>query len=101
MVTNKVFFLILVVHSTTLKTEDGEVLLDYSKNRINQDVMKMLLALVSPDRDWTRTLDPTNWTRTLDLTNWTRTLDPTDEIRLSSSFTKTRPSPRPSCAGPK
>ncbi|XP_037539235.1 glucose-6-phosphate isomerase [Nematolebias whitei] len=31
--------------STTLKTEDGEVLLDYSKNRINQDVMKMLLAL--------------------------------------------------------
>ncbi|MEQ2166186.1 hypothetical protein GOODEAATRI_025295, partial [Goodea atripinnis] len=36
----------LVVHSTTLKTDDGDILLDYSKNLINQDVMTMLLALV-------------------------------------------------------
>ncbi|MED6292508.1 hypothetical protein CHARACLAT_000943 [Characodon lateralis] len=31
--------------STTLKTDDGDILLDYSKNLINQDVMTMLLAL--------------------------------------------------------
>nr|XP_020471497.1 glucose-6-phosphate isomerase-like [Monopterus albus] len=31
--------------STTLETDDGEILLDYSKNLINQDVMAMLLAL--------------------------------------------------------
>uniref|UniRef100_A0A3Q2PWI0 Glucose-6-phosphate isomerase n=1 Tax=Fundulus heteroclitus TaxID=8078 RepID=A0A3Q2PWI0_FUNHE len=31
--------------STTLKTDDGDILLDFSKNLINQDVMAMLLAL--------------------------------------------------------
>uniref|UniRef100_A0A8C6PMS7 Glucose-6-phosphate isomerase n=1 Tax=Nothobranchius furzeri TaxID=105023 RepID=A0A8C6PMS7_NOTFU len=31
--------------STTLNTEDGDILLDFSKNLINQDVMSMLLAL--------------------------------------------------------
>ncbi|XP_071317819.1 LOW QUALITY PROTEIN: glucose-6-phosphate isomerase a [Trachinotus anak] len=31
--------------STTLETDDGEILLDYSKNLINQDVMAMLLAM--------------------------------------------------------
>ncbi|XP_040894735.1 glucose-6-phosphate isomerase a [Toxotes jaculatrix] len=31
--------------STILETDDGEILLDYSKNLINQDVMAMLLAM--------------------------------------------------------
>ncbi|XP_008410119.1 glucose-6-phosphate isomerase a [Poecilia reticulata] len=31
--------------STTLKTNDGDILLDYSKNLINQEVLTMLLAL--------------------------------------------------------
>uniref|UniRef100_A0A7N6BFY9 Glucose-6-phosphate isomerase a n=1 Tax=Anabas testudineus TaxID=64144 RepID=A0A7N6BFY9_ANATE len=31
--------------STVLDTDDGEILLDFSKNLINQDVMAMLLAL--------------------------------------------------------
>ncbi|KAM6925925.1 glucose-6-phosphate isomerase a [Lycodopsis pacificus] len=31
--------------STTLKTDDGEILLDYSKNLINQEVMDMLLDM--------------------------------------------------------
>ncbi|XP_037834354.1 glucose-6-phosphate isomerase a [Kryptolebias marmoratus] len=31
--------------STTLKTDDGDVLLDFSKNLINQEVMTMLLAM--------------------------------------------------------
>lgn len=39
---NKVFWL----HSTTLQTDDGDILIDYSKNLINQDVLAMLLALV-------------------------------------------------------
>lgn len=34
------------IHSLTLKTDDGEILLDYSKNLINEDVMKMLIELV-------------------------------------------------------
>uniref|UniRef100_A0A4W6FZX8 Glucose-6-phosphate isomerase n=1 Tax=Lates calcarifer TaxID=8187 RepID=A0A4W6FZX8_LATCA len=33
--------------STTLETDDGEILLDYSKNLINQEVMSMLLAMVT------------------------------------------------------
>ena len=36
----------LVDNSTILDTDDGEILLDYSKNLINQEVMAMLLALV-------------------------------------------------------
>ncbi|XP_035771280.1 glucose-6-phosphate isomerase-like [Neolamprologus brichardi] len=32
-------------HSTTLQTDDGDILIDYSKNLINQDVLAMLLAL--------------------------------------------------------
>uniref|UniRef100_A0A8D3DQW6 Glucose-6-phosphate isomerase n=1 Tax=Scophthalmus maximus TaxID=52904 RepID=A0A8D3DQW6_SCOMX len=32
--------------STTLETDDGEILLDYSKNLIDQDVLSMLLAMV-------------------------------------------------------
>ncbi|XP_034541608.1 glucose-6-phosphate isomerase-like [Notolabrus celidotus] len=31
--------------STTLQTDDGDILLDYSKNLINQEVMSMLLAM--------------------------------------------------------
>ncbi|MCI4378992.1 hypothetical protein PGIGA_G00222640 [Pangasianodon gigas] len=31
--------------SLTLKTDDGDILLDYSKNLINEDVMKMLIEL--------------------------------------------------------
>ncbi|XP_062246182.1 glucose-6-phosphate isomerase a [Platichthys flesus] len=31
--------------STTLKTDDGDILLDYSKNLLTQDVLDMLLAL--------------------------------------------------------
>ncbi|XP_060892205.1 glucose-6-phosphate isomerase a [Labrus mixtus] len=31
--------------STTLQTDDGEILLDFSKNLINQEVMSMLLAM--------------------------------------------------------
>ncbi|KAL7402103.1 hypothetical protein ABVT39_009665 [Epinephelus coioides] len=31
--------------STTLETDDGEILLDYSKNLINQEVMDMLIAM--------------------------------------------------------
>uniref|UniRef100_A0A669ECR4 Glucose-6-phosphate isomerase n=1 Tax=Oreochromis niloticus TaxID=8128 RepID=A0A669ECR4_ORENI len=33
------------LHSTTLQTDDGDILIDYSKNLINQDVLAMLLAL--------------------------------------------------------
>ncbi|GLD70683.1 glucose-6-phosphate isomerase-like protein [Lates japonicus] len=36
--------------STTLETDDGDILLDYSKNLINQEVMSMLLAMVT-DKD--------------------------------------------------
>lgn len=32
-------------HSLTLNTDDGDILLDYSKNLINEDVMAMLLEL--------------------------------------------------------
>lgn len=35
-----------VSDSLTLKTEDGDILLDYSKNLITEDVMKMLVDLV-------------------------------------------------------
>ncbi|XP_029992242.1 glucose-6-phosphate isomerase a [Sphaeramia orbicularis] len=31
--------------STTLQTDDGDILLDYSKNLINEDVMSMLVAM--------------------------------------------------------
>uniref|UniRef100_A0A3Q3LYF1 Glucose-6-phosphate isomerase a n=1 Tax=Labrus bergylta TaxID=56723 RepID=A0A3Q3LYF1_9LABR len=31
--------------STTLQTDDGEILLDFSKNLINQEVLSMLLAM--------------------------------------------------------
>lgn len=34
------------MNSLTLKTDDGDILLDYSKNLINEDVMKMLNELV-------------------------------------------------------
>lgn len=33
-------------NSLTLKTDEGDILLDYSKNRINEEVMKMLVELV-------------------------------------------------------
>ena len=39
--------LCLLLYSTTLKTDDGDILLDYSKNLITQDVLDMLLALVT------------------------------------------------------
>lgn len=35
------------LQSLTLKTEDGDILLDYSKNLITEDVMKMLVDLVN------------------------------------------------------
>lgn len=34
-------------HSLTLKTESGDILLDYSKNLVTDEVMKMLVDLVS------------------------------------------------------
>uniref|UniRef100_A0A8C7KIQ3 Glucose-6-phosphate isomerase n=1 Tax=Oncorhynchus kisutch TaxID=8019 RepID=A0A8C7KIQ3_ONCKI len=33
--------------STTLETDDGDILLDYSKNLVNEEVMRMLLAMVN------------------------------------------------------
>lgn len=33
--------------STTLQTDDGDILVDFSKNLINQEVLTMLLALVT------------------------------------------------------
>ncbi|KAM4572884.1 glucose-6-phosphate isomerase a [Odontesthes bonariensis] len=36
--------------STTLQTDDGEILVDFSKNLINQDVMDMLLAMAKSRR---------------------------------------------------
>lgn len=40
----------LIIHvclnSLSLKTEDGDILLDYSKNLVTEEVMKMLVELV-------------------------------------------------------
>lgn len=40
----------LIIHvclnSLSLKTEDGDILLDYSKNLVTEEVMKMLVDLV-------------------------------------------------------
>lgn len=36
----------LCLHSLTMKTDDGDILLDYSKNLITDEVMKMLVDLV-------------------------------------------------------
>lgn len=33
--------------STTLETDDGDILLDFSKNLINHEVLDMLLAMVT------------------------------------------------------
>lgn len=33
--------------STTLQTDDGDILVDFSKNLINQEVLAMLLAMVT------------------------------------------------------
>ena len=38
--------LLLLLCSQLLKTSDGDLLVDYSKNIINDEVMKMLLELV-------------------------------------------------------
>lgn len=38
---------LLCSDSLTLKTEDGDILLDYSKNLITDEVMKMLVDLVN------------------------------------------------------
>lgn len=38
----------LCLDSLRMKTEDGDVLLDYSKNLITDEVMKMLFDLVNP-----------------------------------------------------
>lgn len=35
-----------LMDSTTLQTDDGEILVDFSKNLINQEVLAMLLAMV-------------------------------------------------------
>lgn len=35
------------LNSTTLKTDHGDILIDYSKNLITEDVMKMLVELVN------------------------------------------------------
>lgn len=37
----------LSLDSVTLKTEDGDILLDYSKNLVTDEVMKMLVDLVN------------------------------------------------------
>lgn len=36
-----------LMDSTTLQTADGEILIDFSKNLINQEVLDMLLAMVT------------------------------------------------------
>lgn len=33
-------------YSVTLETDDGDLLLDYSKNLVNEEVMKMLFDMV-------------------------------------------------------
>lgn len=40
------YYFLICVNSLTLSTDDGDILLDYSKNLINEDVMAMLLELV-------------------------------------------------------
>uniref|UniRef100_A0A673A3B7 Glucose-6-phosphate isomerase n=1 Tax=Sphaeramia orbicularis TaxID=375764 RepID=A0A673A3B7_9TELE len=37
--------IVFLIGSTTLQTDDGDILLDYSKNLINEDVMSMLVAM--------------------------------------------------------
>ena len=39
--------LLTVSDSTLLQTDDGEILVDFSKNLINEEVLAMLLALVT------------------------------------------------------
>lgn len=39
--------IVFVNDSTTLETDDGDILLDYSKNLITEDVMSMLVAMVT------------------------------------------------------
>lgn len=39
--------ILVCLNSLTLKTEDGDILLDYSKNLITDEVMKMLVDLVN------------------------------------------------------
>lgn len=41
-----IFVVLLCLDSLTLNTEDGDILLDYSKNLITDEVMKMLIDLV-------------------------------------------------------
>lgn len=43
---------LLCSDSLTLKTEDGDILLDYSKNLITDEVMKMLVDLVNSFQSW-------------------------------------------------
>ena len=43
------FILLYVNFSVTLNTEDGDLLLDYSKNLVDENVMANLLQLVSTD----------------------------------------------------
>lgn len=45
--TRKVLSFSVSTYSTTLQTDDGEILLDFSKNLINQEVLDMLLAMVN------------------------------------------------------
>lgn len=51
-----------VFDSVTVETDDGDILLDYSKNLINQEVMALLLAMV--------THTPTSYPHSLTLPNW-------------------------------
>lgn len=43
---NKKIIFVICFNSLTLKTDEGEILLDFSKNLINEEVMKMLVDLV-------------------------------------------------------
>lgn len=48
---SKIIYVCVSVHvcfgSLTLKTDEGDILLDYSKNLITEEVMKMLVDLVN------------------------------------------------------
>lgn len=41
--------------SMTLQTQEGDILLDFSKNLINQEVLDMLLAMVTHSLSLTHT----------------------------------------------
>lgn len=48
---NKKYIFAICFNSLSLKTDEGEILMDYSKNLINEEVMKMLVELVKFSAD--------------------------------------------------